>query len=68
MQKRLVYFNAVLFNLQLSSPERGLLCGYYSRLSRRGAESDETLASIGLLLFSAPNKSQQHLTVYMCVS
>lgn len=64
MQKSFVYFNAIMFSLWLSFPPPW---DYYSRLSRRGAESEETLESIGPVLFSAPNKSQKHLTVHVRV-
>lgn len=43
-----------------------LLLWYYSKLSRRGAESDETLESIGLLLFPAPNELRELECIHAC--
>lgn len=69
MHKGSLVFSAIIYNRGVSfSYERLLLWDlYFSRLSRRGAESEESLESIGLLLFPAPNKSQEILTVYVSV-
>lgn len=51
----------------MSSDQHFLLCVlYYSQLCRRAAESEESLESIGLLLFPAANKPQK-VRVHTCV-
>lgn len=63
------FFSAVIYNLMVSFPMRGFFCGTRTIPGwvGGGAESEETLKSIGLLLFPAPNKSQESLTGNICV-